>query len=169
MQESTRTPITEEMKVHEQWFEEAKETTLEKLPDFINHLLLDYGHDYGTICHAITAGAIATAWAMNKAPQGGITGFQAGCVMWGLIRHWTYSNNKTGLKIIDYDNMLYPQYHDKFQKTIPQSVWGKIQEQAQAEIDRVKIHGDTAHPEVLEHWESIVSGRVPFGYAIETD
>lgn len=132
--------ITEEMKLHEQWFEEAREMTLDKLPTFISHLLNDYNHDYGTICHAITAGAVATAWAMNNTPQGGITGFQAGCIMWGIIRQWNYRYNKTGLKIIDYDNFLYPQYYDKFQRTINPDTWANIQRQAQAEIDAVDIN-----------------------------
>lgn len=123
------------MGVHEQWFEEARKMTLDKLPDFIHHLLNDYGHDYGTICHALTAGAAATAWAMDNTPQGGITGFQAGCIMWGFIRQWNYRYNKTGLKIVDYDNFLYPQYNDKFQKTISPDIWAAIQKQAQAEID----------------------------------
>ena len=166
MQESTRTPITEEMKVHEQWLEEAKGMTLEKLPDFINHLLTDYGHDYGTICHAITAGAIATAWAMNKAPQGGITGCQAGFVMWGFIQHWSYLGNKTGLRIIDYDNMLYPQYRDSFQRTISPGVWEKLQEQAQARVDENPAMEGGG---VYEHWQSIAKGIVPFGYLVREE
>ena len=89
--------ITEEMKIHEEWYKQAKEQTLETLPAFLNHLINDYGHDYGTICHAIAAGAIGAAYALERSPQGGITGFQAGCIMWCFIRHWNYDHNKTGL------------------------------------------------------------------------
>lgn len=127
--------ITEEMGVHKQWYEEAKQTTLNTLPEFINHLVDDYEHDYGTICHALTAGALATLWAMNKTQQGGITGFQASAIMWEFIREWNYSGNKTGLRITDYDNFLYPQYEDLFtENSIPEDLWGRIQDEAKRRI-----------------------------------
>src|SRR5690349_20327046 len=73
-----KTPITEESGEHKQWYVDAHapEMTLETLPEFLRHLTEDYHHDYGTICHALAAGAIATAYAMDRSPQGGITGFQ---------------------------------------------------------------------------------------------
>ena len=58
--------------------------------------------DYGTVCHAIALSAVATAWAANKTAQGGITGFQAGAVMWEFIKNWSYSSNKTGMRLVDY-------------------------------------------------------------------
>lgn len=224
--------ITEEMKIHDQWYKEARNMTPDKLPDFINRLLNDYNHDYGTICHALTAGAIATVWAMDHSPQGGITGFQAGAIMWEFIRHWNYSHNKTGLKIIDYDNFLYPQYEGHYQKTLSTSTWEAIQKQARISIEEatrnyaqyeldvqqyakdleefVAKHPDytedpqkyerlfggtqpewdeyhkketegfefapskpycsvTPYSRVYQHWLSIVSGTVPFGYSVGDD
>jgi hypothetical protein len=128
--------ITESLQIHKKWYEEAAKQTPETVGDFVKGLMEDYEHDYGTICHAISAGAIAQAWAMNSHPQGGITGFQAGCVMWGFIREWTYQTNKTGLKILDFDKLLYPQYEDHFDKTITRGVWEKLQEQAKIKIDK---------------------------------
>jgi len=160
-----KTAITEKMKVHEEWYKEAKKQSLQSLPEFLRHLMDDYKHDYGTICHAISAGAIATAWAMNDHPQGGITGFQAGFIMWGFIRYWNHEHNKTGLSIVDYDNMLYPQYEYKFDKTISKSTWDAIQKTAAENIRENK----TAHPSVIAHWHSIVSGVVPFGYVINEE
>ena len=128
--------ITEEMKVHTQWYEDAKKQTLETLPKFLSHIMDDYNHDYGTICHALAAGATATAWAMNKHDNGGITGFQAGAVMWEFIRSWNFSSNKTGLKLVDYDNFLYPQYRDKYEKTISESVWKAIQDEALTHLSK---------------------------------
>ena len=126
--------ITEEMKIHEVWYKEAKDMTLEGLPEFINHLMNDYGHDYGTICHAMAAGGIATMEAMNNSDQGGITGFQAGAIMWEFIRNWRYRNNKTGLKLVDYDRFLYPQYEESFRKNIGAYTWAAIQKEAAAQI-----------------------------------
>jgi hypothetical protein len=127
--------ITEEQKVHEQWYADASKQTLETLPDFLKSLLEDYGHDYGTICHALAAGAVATAWAMNKHDNAGITGFQAGAVMWEFIRHWNRTGNKTGLRLVDYDNFLYPQYADEYQRVISKDTWDAIQREAEKNID----------------------------------
>ncbi|MDO5540568.1 MAG: hypothetical protein Q4F83_10950 [Eubacteriales bacterium] len=125
--------ITEEMKIHEEWYKEAADMTMEKLPEFLRHLTEDYQHDYGTICHALSAGAVATAWAMDKTPCAGITGFQAGFVMWGFIQHWQYPHNCCGLRLLDMDNLLYPQYEDKFH-TISRDTWEKVQKEAAERI-----------------------------------
>jgi len=138
--------ITEEMGLHKQWYEAAKQVTLDTLPDFTNQMINDYQHDYGTVCHALAAGALATLWAMNSTPQGGITGFQASAIMWKLIREWYYTSNKTGLRIIDYDKFLYPQYADYFtEKTIPKNIWEGIQKEAKNRIEEA----DGAHAQYL--------------------
>lgn len=160
--EMERIAISEEMYPEKEWFKQAKEQTIETLPDFINHIMGDYAHDYGTICHALSACAIAAAWAANNHPQGGITGFQAGFVVWDFVRQWQYPFNKCGMRIIDYDNMLFPQYEDKFDKTISKSTWEALQKEAK---ERLKEKA-AASPTVVTHWESIVSGKIPFGYAL---
>ena len=153
--------ITEEMNLHEKWYVDAKEQTLETLPAFLKELS-ELGHDYGTICHALGAAAVAAASAMNHAPCGGITGFQAWFVMWGFVRGWLKNHNKCGMMLVDYDDMLYPQYDYKFDKTITSGTWTEIQAQAQANLDE----NNGAHPDVIAHWESIVRGKVPFGYKV---
>lgn len=130
--------ITESQKIHLQWYEDAKKQTPETIASFVKGLMEDYQHDYGTICHAISAGAIGQAWAMNSHENGGITGFQAGAVMWGFVREWNYSSNKTGLKIIDFDNFLYPQYEDNFQKTIDEDVWKSLQKESVDKIAKAR-------------------------------
>jgi hypothetical protein len=155
--------ITEKDNLHKQWYIDAKEQTLETLPKFLNHLIEDYIHNYGTICHAISAGAIATAWAIDNSKQGGITGFQAGCVMWKFIEQWMYSNNICGLKVLDYDNMLYPQYYSNFEKNINEDTWIKIQDMAKKLF---KEKDCFVHENVVEHWKSIIEGKIPFGYKV---
>lgn len=157
--------ITEEMGVHEEWFEQAQQVKLENLQEFINHLLNDYEHDYGTIVHAIAAGAIATAWAMNNHEQGGITGFQASCIMWDFVKHWNYPFNETGLRITDFDEMLYPQYEHKFEKIISRGTWKAVQAKAAKHLNE----GYSAHPRVIDHWQSIADGIIPFGYRISDE
>lgn len=149
----------------EEWFAAAPKQTFETLPAFIKHVMDDYYHDYGTVCHAISACAVATAWACDnmEGAYGGITGFQAGFVMWGFVRHWSKTSNKCGLKLVDYDDFLYPQYEYKHDKTISADVWERIQEQAKQNL----VERNYADNRVIEHWESIVDGKVPFGYRVE--
>lgn len=139
--------ITEGMNIQGDWYKRAKEMTVEELPNFIKELLTDYVHDYGTICHALAAGAIGAAWAMNKEHQGGITGFQAGGVMWDFIRHWYFDDNKIGLKLINYDNLLYPQYKESYAKTISKEVWDKLKQEAQRNLDEK----ERQHQEYLDN------------------
>jgi hypothetical protein len=155
--------ITESMNVHTEWYELAKKQTIESLPEFANKILDGYIHDYGTICHAISAISIASAWAANAHPNAGITGFQAGAVMWEFIKNWTYTSNKTGLIIVDYDKMMYPQYEDDFQKTISENTFKNMQK----ECAKLLAETERAHPEVVNHWQSIVNGIVPFGYVVK--
>lgn len=160
--------INEEQRLEKEWFKEAQEQTIVTLPTFINHIMNDYEHDYGTICHAIAACSLAAAWAANKHEQGRITGFQAGFVMWDFIREWKYSSNQTALRIVNYDDMLYPQYEDKFDKVISKRTFESIQKAAQESLDEVK-QGREAHPDVIKHWKSIIDGNVPFGYKVKED
>jgi len=122
---------TEEFsKAKSDWDRRSSEVTLNSLPEFLADLTEGYQHDYGTICHAIVAAAIASANAVDRSPVGGITGFQAGAVMWGFVRAWNFTSNKIGLKMLDYDNFMYPQYADQFDKTITSDIWQSMQKQA---------------------------------------
>ena len=156
--------INEEMHLEKQWFEDASKQTPDTLMEFINHVMNDYLHDYGTMCHAIAACAVAAAWAANncEGSRGGITGFQAGFVMWDFIRHWIYRYNKCGLRMIDFDNMLYPQNEYKFDKTITKNIWEVLQKQATEKLKDC----DHCHDDVVQHWRSIVCGHVPFNYRV---
>ena len=60
--------INEEMNIQKGWYENAENMTMDNLPEFLRHLSEDYRHDYGTICHALSAGSLATIHAMNRAP-----------------------------------------------------------------------------------------------------
>ena len=161
-----KTAINEEMHLEKEWFKEAKKQTLETLPAFINHVMNDYEHDYGTVCHAISACALAAAYAANECDGacGGITGFQSGFVMRDFIKEWSYPSNKTALKIVNYDDMLYPQYEHKFQKTMQKETWEGIQKAANEELS---AKNEYVHPNVVAHWKSIVEGQIPFGYTIK--
>ena len=160
-------PITEEDGIHKEWYKQAKAQTLDTLQEFLRHLTEDYVHDYGTICHAVAASGVAAMNAVNHSPTGGITGFQAGAVMWEVIRAWNAFGlaDDVPMRIVHYDNLLYPQYADKFALTISRDTWGWVQARAQQLI----AGGGSSHPEVQAHWQSIVDGQVPFGLTVKED
>lgn len=138
--------------------------SLEDLTEFLKYIQENCNFGYGESARSIAQASLAVAWYF--ADVFGITGFQAGCVMWDFILDWTYQDNKCGLKIMDYDDMLYPQYEHKYEKTIPELIWKKLQEQAKINLKESSEH---AHPAVIEHWKSIANGKIPFGYKLERD
>lgn len=155
--------INEEMGVHKEWMERAKKMTLGDLPEFLRELTEEYNHDYGTICHAIAAAAVAAAWAVERTPQGGITGFQASAITWEMLRGWNGSMlGKTGTRILNYDDLLFPQYADKF-TGLSDTTWKAVQEKAKSNLEEVD---ENTSPRVVEHWKSIANGSVPFGLHI---
>lgn len=152
--------ITEKDKLHELWYEKAKKQTIATLPNFLKKLDESYVHDYGTICHAVAAAALAAAYAMNKLPSGNITGFQAGAVMWQFISKW--QGMEGPLRLVQYENLLFPQYELDF-TTISADVWAWAQKEAKK---RLKQRNKGVNIDVLNHWKSVADGRVPFGLRI---
>jgi hypothetical protein len=148
------------MRVHLQWYQDAKTQTVDTLPEFVRHLTDDYEHDYGTICHAITAAALAAAHAVDHSSSGGITGFQAGAIMWEFIQEWQDLWDQP-LRLVHYEHMLYPQYDRDFAQLITPSTWRWLQEQA---TKHLRESGGSVS--VRQHWESIVAGVVPFGFFV---
>jgi hypothetical protein len=133
-----------------------------ELSKFVGRLITDYTHDYGTICHAVAASAIAGANCMNHSPQGGITGFQAGAIFWEFYGAWMHEKGPARLQRMD--DLLYPQMEHKF-KTISPDTWKYVQEEAKKNLaDKSEVG---VHPDVAVHWQSIVAGKIPFGLQIE--
>ena len=137
--------------------------TFDDLVAFLNYVKDNCNCGYGEAPRAMAQAAVATAWYLAR--EFGITGFQAGFVMWDFIRDWEYRHNKCGLRIVDYDNMLYPQYDYKFEKRISLDTWAAIQKAAKENLED-ETH---AHPTVIAHWQSIVDGKIPFGYTISDE
>ncbi len=156
--------VTKEMGLQYEWFERARKIeTIDELSAFAKELLVDTEHDYGTVCHAIAALSLAAAWLGAHIQD--ITGFQAGFVMWDFIKQWEFTNNKVGLRLVDYDKMLFPQYKDRFDKVISKETFERLQEEAKNNLEST----DEAHPSVKKHWQEIVEGKVPFGYKVKEE
>ncbi len=150
----------DEISLRKELREEARKMTLEKLPEFIDKIM-SYEHDYGKICVAIGAAAAATAWSIQNSPKGQITGFQASCVMWEFILGWNRNLEDKTIRLLQVDDMLYPQYNFKF-TTITTEDFKKLQKEAYELLEEGR-----GAENVRSHWQSIVDGVVPFGYKIK--
>lgn len=159
-----RTKITEQSGKHKKWKDEADAIkTPEELATFVHHLTDDYIHDYGTICHAISAACRAAYHVVNASPQGGITGFQASCIGWDMVNLFM-GKCEGGRRIVKFENLLYPQCHSQFTQVSQETADWLIKE-AKRRLEDNK----TAPPEVLGHWKAIAEGNLPFGFTIEKD
>jgi hypothetical protein len=146
--------------LRDSWYSEAAKQTVETLPAFIKMLIEYPVHDYNTTAYATSAATLGASWAM--AEYYGITGFQAGCIMWEYIQNWGLSYKNKPLRIVNYDDMLYPMYDYKF-TTIDIRTWKWVQERAK------ELYNDgncVACDSVIDHWKSIIDGKVPFGYTV---
>ena len=82
-----------------------------QLSEYIKSLV-ERDHDYGTCVYAMSLAATA---AFNYvARELGVTGFQASCADMDILRRTRHMEK--GFRILNYDNLLYPQYltEDKF-------------------------------------------------------
>ncbi len=152
----------QENQLRTEWNTEARAQTLETLPGFLSKLA-EREHDYGTICLAVTAAAVGAASAMDRSPRGGITGFQASIIFWEFFRAWMQEEGPVSLR--RWEHMLFPQYADRFEKTIPRETWEWLQAEARKRIDR----RTQMHPDVKLHMADIAAGFVPFGYEVSHD
>ena len=160
---------------HNTWYQQAREQTLDTLPEFINELANHVQTNNST--HAIAAACIGTAWAMNASNGYRIPHIVIANVARIFNRLLAYRESKCGIKTIDYDYMLYPYYNDVF-TTIPEDTWRAIQTEAQRLLDTTNHEtwtdddGATHIPpdqEIFDHWQSIVDGRVPFGFRVKEE
>ena len=144
----------------EAWMKLAREQTPETLPDFLKDVHEAIPVSYGNAVHRLAISAIATTWAYNKSQAGGITGFQASCVMWEYIEFWM--SKHTPHILLDYEDMLYPQSEEKF-TSISQEIWDWIRKTAR---ERLEKDSKFMAPAVAKHMDQIIMGRVPFGYRV---
>lgn len=157
--------ITEKDHFENGWYKDAEKQTLETLPLFMNHVLNDYQHDYGTICKAIAACGAGAMHAAIKTTHDYISGFQATSINWEVLKAWGGLKTHTCAKIINFDDMVFPHNQHRFAKTISKETWDSVQDYAKAILSDADNFG--FHPKVKAHLESIVAGNIPFGYIIK--
>lgn len=126
------------------WFD-----TIDELKEYINSLT-EQDHDYGTAVYAISMAATATFKYVAK--QLGCTGFQASCADMDILRRTRHMKN--GFSIINYENLLYPQYKISF-PTWDQLIEDNLENLAEDAAKKLK-DSPGAHKDVRAHWEKLV-------------
>jgi len=64
------------------------------------------------------------------------------------------------------DDLLYPQFAHKFEKTISIKDWQWLQKKAQYNLLKEELEEGFACKEVQQHWQSICNGQLPFGFQL---
>lgn len=148
----------------EAWKRQAKEVcTLEQLVSFIRSLDENYHHDYGTQVHASAAAMMAAFWCFDRiSARGGMTGFQASCVGWMIAKELLSFEGPARLQ--KFEDLLFPQYSEKFEKVISADSWAWLQKRAGELL--AEHPGDEVHNDVRRHWRSITAGEIPFGFRV---
>lgn len=147
----------------DEWYRQARKIdSPEALRQFAEHLVTVYRHDYGTICHAIAATALAGAYAVENSPTGGITGFQSGAVMWQFIQEW--NQERDPMRLLKYRDLLYPQSVGRVTE-LSKETWVWLQEEARELLSNNPQA--SVHPVVWAHWQQLAEGRIPAPFVVD--
>lgn len=79
---------------------------------------------------------------------------------WSEYEAWDVN---TPIRIVPYEQMLYPQQSGWFARKISPETWAWLQKKAREELENTPY----AHPDVIAHWQSIADGKVPFGFTVD--
>lgn len=114
-------------------------------------------NDYGAIIEACATMMNASFNLLSP----GLTGFQAGCLMWMMIIQYGSYGEGSNLQLINWNDLIYPQYADKF-NSIDKDTWEQVQKYATDELE--KWSGGSE--EVKAHIITVAQGKLPFGLKI---
>ena len=112
----------------------------------------------GNIVPATAVGIVCGKLASYLSTIMGLTAYEQDVALREIAKHFSNKTNKSGVKLIDYDEMLYPQYDYKF-TTIPMSTTENLKEQAK----NLLLQSEYANIDVKKRWEDIANGNIPFG------
>lgn len=131
--------------------------TVEELAAYVQ-AMVDRPHDYGTCAYAMSYAAVA---AFNfVARKLGVTGFQASCADMDILRQ---TRNWEWGRILDYSNLLYPQYCDEYHfPTVKKLLADPEIASRLAKMARAKLaENGHAHKAVSRHWQKLADFAAP--------
>lgn len=129
--------------------------TLAELTEVVE-ALREREHHYGTCVYAMSIAATASFNYMASAL--GVTGFQAECADLDVLKRTR--GYKHGFRVIDYSNLLYPQY-DRNLRLSPEKMLAEDDDLRRRIVEEAKKSiaeaGNHVAPRVLAHWEHLVA------------
>lgn len=110
-------------------------------------------HSYGSCVYAMSLAAVAAFNYMAGAL--GVTGFQAGCADMDIIKRTR--NMNSGFRILNYENLLYPQYLDSehFPSIADLMANNDLRKRLKETATEKLKEFPEAHPNVIAHWEKL--------------
>lgn len=127
--------------------------TEQELADLVR-TLAEREHEYGTCVYAMSIAATAAFnYIANKL---GVTGFQASCADLDIVRRTRRLTH--GFRIVNYENLLYPQYEGDLTVTPAKLLKDPELRKRIAEEARKKLEeNDEPHPNVKAHWQKLAA------------
>lgn len=125
--------------------------TQEELDAYIRSLV-DRPHDYGTCVYAMSMAAVATY--NYVAHKLGVTGFQAGAADMDILRRTRHLERG---RILDYNNLLYPQYCDEEHFPSWQVLIQKNKDWLREEAKKRLAENGIASDGVTRHWKTLAA------------
>lgn len=114
--------------------------------------MVDRDHDYGTEVYAMSM--VAAAAFQYVASKLGVSGFQASGAGLDFLRR--VRGMECGFRIIDYKNLLFPQYlTPEHFPTMQDLLRDNCKELGMIAQQKIK-ENPKAHPSVMRHWENLV-------------
>ena len=126
--------------------------TMKELTEYINSLT-EREHDYGTCVYAMSLAAVATFNYIGA--KLGTTGFQAGCADMDILNRTR--NMTCGFRIINYENLLYPQYLNSDHFPTPTQILMENKAHLAEEARKRLAERGPFHPEVKARLEYVAS------------
>ncbi len=120
---------------------------------------LEMEHTYDSACHATAAMALHAARRM--ASRLGLSGFQAGFVDLQFVSHWRFDDEDVPFGIMDFSQLLYPQYDDDAPRRISKATFERLRELARERLNEAPKGLKFASERVLERWRLIAGGNLP--------
>lgn len=166
---STRKALSEgkDTEVLNSWVSKAEKFgEKDSIDEFASELDKKYEHDYGTCVHA--AAAVAKAAICKASRMFGLTGFQHGCILSLLMRNEFGIGREIGSKILDMDNLLFPQYMRNFvELKISKRCAENLRKRAVEKIKEAKAKKEIVSKRVFAHWQWIAAGNLPSFVTVE--
>src|SRR5574344_459186 len=85
-------------------------------------------------------------------------------IVFSVLFNYKYVGNQIGIKITNYDDLLYPDFKKEFEnKTINKNLFEILQQKAKFLLENAPKN--TAS-NVKKHWKTIIDGKPPYGFKI---